>query len=62
MAAPKGSPVPAPNPLDIIEAANSFADLAASFRDALVEREFGSAPAEMAALQIAGAMFSSGMR
>ncbi|QOP66356.1 hypothetical protein SEA_DICKRICHARDS_39 [Microbacterium phage DickRichards] len=47
-----------PNPLDIIEAANSFADLAATFRDALLAREFANAPAEVTALQIAAGLFA----
>ncbi|UDG78742.1 hypothetical protein SEA_BABYDAISY_40 [Microbacterium phage BabyDaisy] len=57
MANPQRGAVEPPNPLDIIEAANSFADLAATFRDALIERDFPNAPAEMTALQIAAAMF-----
>ncbi|QWY79863.1 hypothetical protein SEA_CROZENNI_40 [Microbacterium phage CroZenni] len=51
-----------PNPLDIIEAANTFADLAATFRDALVAREFATAPAEVTALQMAAGIFSAGTR
>ncbi|AVR56708.1 hypothetical protein QDW26_gp42 [Microbacterium phage Didgeridoo] len=51
-------PTEAPNPLDIIEAANGFADLAATFRDALLERDFANAPAEMTALQIAAGLFA----
>ncbi|XAO35708.1 hypothetical protein SEA_SARBEAR_40 [Microbacterium phage SarBear] len=57
MAAPKPAIEP-PNPLDIIEAANSFADLAATFRDALVAREFATSPAEVTALQIAASLFA----
>ncbi|WMI34127.1 hypothetical protein SLAY_41 [Microbacterium phage Slay] len=57
MAAPKPAIEP-PNPLDIIEAANSFADLAATFRDALVAREFAASPAEVTALQIAASLFA----
>lgn len=54
-------PDAAPNPLDIIEAANSFADLAATFRDALVAKEFHTAPAEQTALHMASAIFSSNL-
>ncbi|QDP45058.1 hypothetical protein QDW23_gp41 [Microbacterium phage Stromboli] len=51
-----------PNPLDIIEAANNFADLAATFRDALLDKGFASAPSEMTALQVAAGIFSQGGR
>ena len=49
--------VPEVNPLDIIEAANNFAGLAATFRDALEANGFSSAPSEVTALQMAAAIF-----
>lgn len=45
--------------LGIIEAANNFADLAATFRDALVAREFSVPPAEQTALMMAANMVTS---
>jgi|GEM_PF-5957563 len=62
MAAPKPGELQGPNPLDIIEAANSFADLAATFRDALLAKEFATPPAEQTALLMASAMFGQGLR
>ncbi|QDH92417.1 hypothetical protein SEA_CELAENA_38 [Microbacterium phage Celaena] len=54
-------PDAAPNPLDVIEAAASFADVAATFRDALVAQDFHSAPAEQTALHMASAIFTSNL-
>lgn len=62
MAAPKEPKVEGVNPLDIIEMAATFADLAATFRDALVAQDFHSAPAEQTALQIAGAIFTANVK
>ncbi|AUG84835.1 hypothetical protein PBI_DISMAS_38 [Microbacterium phage Dismas] len=47
--------------LNIMEAAANFADLAATFRDALTAREFSTPPAEQTALMMASAMFGQSL-